>query len=66
MVWNSLTGGSFEPISDVSTLVCCWSAVSTRRTIYKFINESPFDYTDVAVSGKVWYIVRVNRFNKTN
>ena len=38
---------------DLSTLVGCWSSVSIRRIIYKFLNVCPFDYTAVAVSGKV-------------
>ena len=31
----------------------CWSSVSIRRIIYKFLNVCPFDYTAVVVSGKV-------------
>ena len=31
-------------------LVGCWSSVSMRRIIYKFLNVYPFDYTAVAVS----------------
>ena len=38
---------------DLSALVGCWSSVSIRRIIYKFLNVCPFDYTAVAVSGKV-------------
>ena len=38
---------------EFSTLVGCWSSVSIRRIIYKFLNVCPFDYTAVAVSGKV-------------
>ena len=38
---------------DLSALVGCWSLVSIRRIIYKFLNVCPFDYTAVAVSGKV-------------
>ena len=38
---------------DLSALVGCWSSVSLRRIIYKFLNVRPFDYTAVAVSGKV-------------
>ena len=38
---------------DLSALVGCWSTVSIRRIIYKFLNVCPFDYTAVAVSGKV-------------
>ena len=38
---------------DLSALVDCWSTVSIRRIIYKFLNVCPFDYTAVAVSGKV-------------
>ena len=37
----------------LSALVDCWSSVSIRRSIYKFLNVRPFDYTAVAVSGKV-------------
>ena len=39
---------------DLSALVGCWSLVPIRRFIYKFVNVCPFDYTAVAVSGKVW------------
>ena len=38
---------------DLSAMVGCWSSVSMRRIIYKFLNVCPFDYTAVAVSGKV-------------
>ena len=38
---------------DLSALVGCWSSVSIRRIIYKFLNVCPFDCTAVAVSGKV-------------
>ena len=38
---------------DLSVLVGCWSSVSIRRIIYKFLNVCPFDCTAVAVSGKV-------------
>ena len=38
-----------------STLVGCWSSVYIRMIIYKFLNVCPFDYTAVAVSGKVGY-----------
>ena len=38
---------------DLSVLVGCWSSVSIRRIIYKCLNVCPFDYTAVAVSGKV-------------
>ena len=34
-------------------LVCCWSSAFIRRIIYRFLNACPFDYTAVAVSGKV-------------
>ena len=37
----------------LSALVCCWSSVSIRTIIYKFLNVCPFDYMAVAVSGKV-------------
>ena len=39
--------------NDLSALVGCWSSVSIRRIIYKFLNACPFDYTAIAVSGKV-------------
>ena len=39
--------------NDLSALVGCWSSVSIRRIIYKFLNVCHFDYTPVAVSGKV-------------
>ena len=38
---------------DLSALVGCWSSVSIRRIIYKFLNVCTFDYMAVAVSGKV-------------
>ena len=38
---------------DLSALVGCWSSVSMGRIIYGFLNVCPFDYTAVAVSGKV-------------
>ena len=38
---------------DLSAFVGCWSSVSIRRIIYKFLNVRPFDCTAVAVSGKV-------------
>ena len=38
---------------DLSDLAGCWSSVSLRRIIDKFLNVRPFDYTTVAVSGKV-------------
>ena len=31
----------------------CWSSVSIRLIIYKFLNVRPFDYTSFALSGKV-------------
>ena len=37
---------------DISTLVGCWSSVSIRRVIYKFLNVGPFNYTAVAISWK--------------
>ena len=36
-----------------SAFVGCWSSVSIRRIIYKFLHVCPFDYTVVAVSGEV-------------
>ena len=30
---------------DLSAFVGCWSLVSVRRIIYKFLNVCPFDYT---------------------
>ena len=44
---------SAQQFYDLSALVGCWSSVSIRRIIYKFLNVCPFDFTDVAVSGKV-------------
>ena len=38
---------------DLSALVGCWSSVSIGKIIYKFLNVFHFDYTAVAVSGKV-------------
>ena len=38
---------------DLSALVGCWSSVFIRMIIYQFLNGCPFDYTAVAVSGKV-------------
>ena len=38
---------------DLSTLVGCWSSISIRRSIYKFLNACPFEFTAIAVSGKV-------------
>ena len=38
---------------ELSALVGCSSSVSIRRTIYTFLNLCSFDYTVVAVSGKV-------------
>ena len=38
---------------DLSDVVGCRSSVSIRRTIYKFLNVCPFDYTAVVVSVKV-------------
>ena len=38
---------------DLSALVGFWSLVSIRRIIYKFSNVCPFDYTAVAIIGKV-------------
>ena len=40
---------------DISTFVGCFSSVSIKRIIYKFLNMCPFDYTAFAVSGKVGY-----------
>ena len=37
-----------------SALVGYWSSAFIRRTIYKFLNVCPFDYTAFVVSGKVW------------
>ena len=47
----------------LSAMVGCWSSVSIRRIIYKFLNMCPFDYTAVAVSEKRWALV--NQFNHT-
>ena len=38
---------------DLSALVGCWPSVSIRRIIHKCLNVFPFDYTAVAISGKV-------------
>ena len=38
---------------DLSALDGCWSFVSIRRIIYKFLNVCRFDYTAFAVSGKI-------------
>ena len=38
---------------DLSALVGCWSSVSIRRIIFKCFIVWPFDYTAVAISGKV-------------
>ena len=38
---------------DLSAWCGCWFVVYIRRFIYKFLNVCPFDYTAVAVSGKV-------------
>ena len=46
-----MSGTTF--FDDLSALVGCWSSVSTRRIIYKFLNVCPFDNTAVAVGGKV-------------
>ena len=37
----------------MTALVGCWSSVSIGMIIYRFLNVCPFDYTAVAVSGKV-------------
>ena len=37
----------------LSASVSCWSSVSIRRIIYKFLNVCPFDYTAIAVIGNV-------------
>ena len=39
--------------SSFSVLVCCLSSVSLRRIVSGFLNKLSFDYTTVAVSGKV-------------
>ena len=31
--------------NELSALVGCWSSVSIRRIIYKFLNVCPFDYS---------------------
>ena len=38
---------------DLSALVGCWSSVSIRRIIYKFLKVCPFDNTAFVVSWKV-------------
>ena len=47
------------------TVFACWSQDSIRRIIYKFLNVCPFDYTVVAVSGKVQCSFK-KRFNQTS
>ena len=42
---------------DLSALVGCSSSVSIRRIIYTFLNVGPFNYTAVAVGGKVERLV---------
>ena len=50
---DGLSGVSDYHPMDFSALVGCWFSVSIRKIIYKFLNVCPFDYTAVAVSGKV-------------
>ena len=38
-----------------------WFVVYIRILIYKFLNVSPFDYTAVAGSGKVWPVNRLTK-----
>ena len=38
---------------NLSALVGCWSSVFIKRVIYKCLSVYPFNYTAVAVSGKV-------------
>ena len=53
MVFLKKVTGCHYNLHNLSTLVGCWSSVSIRRIIYKFLNVCPFDFTAVAVSGKV-------------
>ena len=64
MIHNACFIGSVHELYGQPSYVCVphfyylsalvsWSSVSIRRIIYKFINLCPFDYTAVAVSGKV-------------
>ena len=43
-------------------MVGCWSSVYIGRIIYIFLNVCPFDYTAVAVSGKVTGLTWVDCF----
>ena len=43
----------YHTFFDLSALVGCSSSISIRRIIYNFLNVCPFDYTAVAVSGKI-------------
>ena len=45
-------GGKYET-NHLSAWCGCWFVVYIRRFIYKFLNVCPFDYTAIAVSGKV-------------
>ena len=38
---------------DLSVLVGCWSSVSIRRIIYKFLNVCHFDYTLLRLVGRL-------------
>ena len=44
-------------------MVGCWSSVSIGRIIYNFLYMCPFDYTAIAVVGRLG---SVNRFNDTS
>ena len=39
----------------------CWFVVHIRRFIYKFLNVCPFEYTAVALRGKVWPVNQVDQ-----
>ena len=47
-----------------STLVGCWSSLSIRRIIYKFLNVCPFGLYSFCGKWEGWY--PVNQFNLTS
>ena len=51
--FNSTQSFTCIEFYDLSAWGGCWFVVFIRRFIYKFLNVCPFDYTAVAVSGKV-------------
>ena len=54
---SALTVAAPDPFGRISgvALVGFWSSVSIRIIIHNFLNVCHFDYTTVAVSGKVGY-----------